>query len=66
MCKITILSCFAVKSNVDFFKKSAVFGAKNSEIGHTKTPLAAKVANLFEMDFSFVSTKDQLNFFKGY
>jgi hypothetical protein len=27
--------------------KKAVFGAKSNEIGHTKTALAAKVANFF-------------------
>jgi hypothetical protein len=46
----------------DFAQK---FGAKSNEIGHTKTALAAKLANFFsEMDFCFVSSKVQLQVFK--
>jgi hypothetical protein len=33
----------------------AGFGAKSSKIGHTKTAVAAKFANFFEMNFCFVS-----------
>jgi hypothetical protein len=48
MCKISILSSHALPGkNVDFAKK-AVFGAKNIEIRHSKTALAAKVASFFK------------------
>ena len=51
------------KNNVDFVKR-AVFRAKSSEIAHTKTALAAKVANFFLINFCFVSSKDQLKLCK--
>ena len=47
------------KNNLDFVEK-AVNKTKSCKIGHTKTTLAAKFANFFEIDFCFVSSKDQI------
>jgi hypothetical protein len=38
------------KNNVDFVKK-AVFGAKSSSFRHTKTAVAAEVANILKCMF---------------
>jgi hypothetical protein len=42
----------------------AVFVAKSSKIPHVKTALAAKVVNIFEIDFCFVSSRDQIKISK--
>jgi hypothetical protein len=47
-----------------YFIKNDCFGAKSREIAHTKTALAAKVADIFEMEFCFASSKDQIKMCK--
>ncbi len=42
----------------------AVFGAKCCEIAHTKIALAAIPPKKFEMDFCFVSSKNQIKMWK--
>jgi hypothetical protein len=44
--------------------KKRFFGAKICKTTHTKTALTAKVANIFEMDFCFVSSNDQFKMCK--
>jgi hypothetical protein len=50
--------CFA-KNIIRILQKMAVFGAKISEIAHTNTGLAAKVANIYL--FIFVLCHKRLN-----
>ena len=65
MCKITILSSHALREKYcQFSQKRAVFRAKSSKIAHTKAALAVKVAHFFEIDFCFVSSKDQIKMCK--
>ncbi len=51
------------KNNKEFVKKVYIW-SKNKGIAHTKTALAAKVANFFEMFFCFGWWKDQLKIYK--
>jgi hypothetical protein len=52
------------KNNVDFVPNGC-FGAKSSSIGHSKTALAANLANIFlEINSCFVSLKDQIKMHK--
>jgi hypothetical protein len=42
----------------------SVFVVKSREIAHKKTAIAAKVANIFLMNFCFASSKDQIKMCK--